>query len=119
MDILFIKELRIDTEMRVYEWENNVKQPISLDIEVGTNIAQAAATDDLQYALDYEAIADRVTEFITSQHFNLVETVAEQVATLLQTEFGATWLRLKVSKLSALKTTKAVGIIIERGSKNG
>lgn len=117
MDILFISELRIDSEIGVYEWEKNIKQPISLDIEIATDAARAAQTDTLQHALDYEAITDRVTEFITSKHFNLVETVAEQVAQLLQEEFGAAWLRLRVAKLSAVKTTRAVGVVIERGAR--
>lgn len=116
MDILFIKELRIDTEIGVYEWEHNVKQPISLDIEMSTDIHQAASTEDLHYAIDYEAVADRVTEFITQRHFKLVETVAESVVELLQKEFGVGWVRLRVSKLSALKTTRAVGVLIERGT---
>ncbi|GAB1258933.1 dihydroneopterin aldolase [Aurantivibrio plasticivorans] len=117
MDILFIKELRIDTEIGVYEWEKNIKQPISLDIEVATDIRRAAETDELQYALDYQAIADRVTEFITQQHYHLVETVAEKVAQLIQDEFNASWVRLRIAKLSALKTTSSVGVVIERGSR--
>jgi len=96
MDVLFISELRIDSEIGVHEWEKNIKQPISLDIEAVTN---------------------RVTEFITSKHFNLVETVAEEVAQLLQREFDVEWLRLRVAKLNAVKTTRAVGVIIERGRR--
>ncbi len=115
MDILFVEELRLDTEIGVYEWEHNIKQPISVDIEVNTAIGQAAKTDDLQYALDYQTITVEVTTLITSKHFKLVESVAESAAELLQIKFGVTWCRVKISKLSAIKTTKAVGVLIERG----
>jgi len=118
MDILFIRELRLDTEIGVYDWEKNVKQPISLDIEVNTTTQRAAETDDLVHALDYQTIADRISEFLTSRHFNLVETVAEEIAGILMKEFGVTWLRLRVSKLSAIKTAKDVGVLIERGVKS-
>ena len=117
MDILFIKELRLETEIGVYEWEHNIKQPISVDIEVNTVIGQAAKTDDIQYALDYKVITDEVTALITSKHFKLVESVAESVAELLQVKFGVTWLRVSVSKLSAIKSAKAVGVVIERGER--
>ena len=117
MDILFIRELRIDTEIGVYEWEHNIKQPISLDIELSTDVSKAVKSDDLRDALDYQRVADRVTEFITSRHFKLVETVAEKVAALLQSEFGVSWVRLRVCKLSAIKTARDVGIVIERGIK--
>ena len=117
MDILFIKGLRLDTEIGVYEWEKNIKQPISLDIEVNTDASTPAQSDELRDALDYQQITDRVTEYINSQHFHLVETVAEKVADLLRREFGASWVRISVSKLSAIKTVDAVGIVIERGTK--
>lgn len=117
MDILFIEELRLDTEIGVYEWEHNIKQPISIDIEVNTEIDRAAKTDDLQYALDYQTITEQVTTLVTSKHFKLVESVAESVADLLFKSFGVSWCRVKVSKLSAIKTTKAVGVKIERGER--
>ena len=114
MDVLFIHGLRLDTEIGVYEWEKNVKQPISLDIEVNTDASRPAQSDELRDALDYQKISDRVTEFINSQHFHLVETVAEKVADLLFIEFGVGWARVKVSKLSAIKTVDSVGVMIER-----
>lgn len=115
MDVLFIHGLRIDTEIGVYEWEKNVKQPISLDIEVNTDASTPAQSDELKDALDYQEITDRVTDFINSQHFHLVETVAEKVADLLLQEFSVQWAKVKVSKLSAIKTVESVGVAIERG----
>ena len=117
MDVLFIHGLRLDTEIGVYEWEKNIKQPISLDIEASTDARTPAASDQLRDALDYQKISDRVTEFINSKHFQLVETVAESVATILQQEFGVSWVKVRVSKLSAIKTVNAVGVVIERGQR--
>lgn len=117
MDKLFIRELRIDTEIGVYEWEHNIKQPITLDIELNTDVRKAASTDNIAQATDYKLIVDRVSEFVTSKHFKLVETVAEGVAELLQKEFGASWVRLRISKLHAIKPARDVGVIIERGHK--
>lgn len=117
MDVLFIRGLRLDTEIGVYEWEKNVKQPISLDIEMNTNVSKPASSDDLCDALDYQVVTERVTEFIRARHFHLVETVAESVAELLQKEFGVTWSKIRVSKLSAIKTADSVGVVIERGQR--
>jgi len=117
MDVLFIQGLRLDTEIGVYEWEKNVRQPISLDIEVNTDASTPAQSDELRDALDYQKITDRVTEFIDSQHFHLLETVAERVADLLLKEFHVNWARVRVSKLSAIKTVDAVGVVIERGTR--
>lgn len=117
MNILFIRELRIETIIGVYEWEKRNKQILILDIEVSSDISRAIETDDLQYTLDYKAIADRLSEFVESHHFNLVEALAERCARVLQEEFGASWVRLRIAKPGPLDNARDVGVIIERGRK--
>ncbi len=117
MDIVFIRELKIQTVIGVFEWEQAIRQPIVLDLEMGADIAQAAATDDLVHALNYKAVADRLTQFLGEGRFKLVETLAEAVATILQDEFGVQWLRLRVSKPGALRSALDVGVVIERGKR--
>ncbi len=119
MDTLFIRELRIDTEIGVYEWEKNIKQPISIDLEVNTDVDTAASRDDLHDALDYQSIADAITQFASGRHFNLVETVAAGIADLILENFPVTWLKLRVAKIGAIRTATEVGVVIERRSEHG
>ena len=49
---------------------------------MGSDIAAAAATDTIENALDYKAIAKRLIDFIEKSEFFLVETLAERVAIL-------------------------------------
>lgn len=118
MNILFIRELQIETLIGVYEWEKRNKQTLIFDIDVAADISKAIETDDLQYTLDYKAMADRLTEYAESHHFNLVEALAEGAAQVLQKEFGATWLRLRIAKPGPLDNARDVGVVIERGQKN-
>lgn len=46
--------------------------------------SKAAAADDVQYCLNYAEVSEKVLHFVESQSFKLVETVAHQVAALLQ-----------------------------------
>ncbi|WP_075187592.1 dihydroneopterin aldolase [Teredinibacter haidensis] len=117
MDIVFIKDLRINTIIGIFDWEREVKQTISLDIEMGHDIRRAAETDDIQYALDYKKVSKRLIAFIGDSEFLLVETMAEQIAKILMTEFDVKWLRLSVSKPGAVRGAESVGIRIERGER--
>lgn len=117
MDIVFINDLRINTIIGIYEWEREVRQTVSLDLEMAHDISQAAATDDIQYALNYKAVAKRLIGFVGESEFLLVERLAEEVATLIMTEFSVPWLRLTVSKPGALRGSRDVGIRIERGTR--
>jgi|TARA_B110000967_G_scaffold206466_1_gene253290 dihydroneopterin aldolase len=117
MDIVYIRDLRIETIIGIYDWEREVKQTVSLDLEMAHDIRQAAETDDIQYALNYKSIAKRLIGFIEQSEFLLVERMAEEVANIVTGEFSVPWLKLRVSKPGALRGSQDVGIIIERGDK--
>lgn len=117
MDIVFINDLRINTVIGIYEWERQVRQTISLDLEMATDIRRAAQTDDIQYALNYHAVAQRLIALVESSEFLLVETMAEQICQLVREEFGVPWVKLVLRKPGAVREASAVGLIIERGSR--
>ncbi len=117
MDIVFISDLRIDTIIGIYDWEREVRQTVSLDLEMATDIRQAAATDDIQYALNYKAVSKRLIQFVGESEFLLIETMAEEVARIVREEFGVCWLRLRLNKGGVLRQASNVGILIERGER--
>ena len=117
MGIVYIRDLRIDTIIGIYDWEREVRQTISLDLEMAHDIRKAAETDDIQYALDYKSVAKRLIAFVEGSEFLLVESMAEQIAGIVREEFGVPWLRLRLSKPGAVRGSKDVGIVIERGAR--
>ena len=117
MDIIFLRELKIDTIVGIYEWERRMPQTVIFDLEMGTDIAKAAASDNIDDTLNYKAVAKRIIGFVGDSEFQLVETLAERVAELIQTEFGVAWLKLTLNKVGAVRGSRDVGIIIERGTR--
>jgi len=117
MDIVFINELRIETIIGIYDWERKVKQTISLDLEMGTDIQKSAATDAIDDTLNYKAVAKRLIAFVEDSEYQLVETLAEKIAGIVLSEFNVPWLKLTVHKPGAVRGSRDVGVIIERGSR--
>ena len=115
MDIVYITQLEIDTVIGVYDWERKIRQKITVDLEMATDISRAGRSDDLVDALDYKAISKRIITFVEASEFMLVEALAENVAAVLIEEFKISWLKLTIGKPGALSSAKDVGIIIERG----
>lgn len=115
MDIVFIRDLRVDTIVGVYDWERQIKQTLVFDIDMATDIHRAAAGDDLQFAVNYHAVSLRVAAYVESNHTALIETLAEDVAALIRTEFNVPWVRLQLTKPNAVLGARSVGVIIERG----
>ncbi|MDH5446263.1 MAG: dihydroneopterin aldolase [Gammaproteobacteria bacterium] len=117
MDIIYLSDLKIETIIGIFDWEREVKQTISLDIEMGTDIKKAAASDHIDDTLDYKAVSKRLITFVEESEFQLVETLAERVCEIVQNEFSVPWVKLRVNKKGAIRGAQDVGVIIERGNK--
>ena len=117
VDIVFITDLRIETIIGIYDWERKVKQTISLDLEMGADIRKSAETDAIEDTLNYKAVAKRLIAFVGESEYQLVETLAEKIAAIVLTEFAVPWVKLTVHKPGALRGSRDVGILIERGSR--
>ncbi len=117
MDIIYIRDLRIDTIIGIYDWERRMKQTIVLDIEMATNIREAANSDNIGDTLNYKDVAKRLFNFVGESEFELVETLAERITELILTEFNTPWVKLTLNKKGALRGVRDVGVIIERGRK--
>jgi dihydroneopterin aldolase len=117
MDIVYIRALRIDAVIGIYEWERHTRQMLVFDLEMGADIARAAATDRIEDTLDYKAVAKRLIRFVEASEFGLVETLAERCAQIVRDEFGVPWVRLTINKAGAVRGADAVGVVIERGER--
>ncbi len=118
MDIVYIRDLRVDTVIGIFDWERRIRQTVSLDLEMATDIHRAASSDHIDDALDYKAVGKRLISFIQASEYQLVETLTEKVAEIVMEEFGVAWLRLRLSKPGALRGSRDVGIVIERGERS-
>lgn len=114
MDRVFIENLTIETVIGIFDWEREIRQTISIDLEMDYDVAAAAATDRIEDALDYKAVAKRLIRFVEQSEFQLVETLAERCAQIVLDEFPVTRLKLKLGKPGAVRGSSSVGVVIER-----
>lgn len=115
VDKVFIHELTTFASIGAYEWEHTIKQRLVFDIEMQWDFSKAIKTDDVQYCLNYAEISQKILDFVENTPFKLVETVAYQVADLLQKEYGVQTLRIQLHKPRAVAQASSVGVIVERG----
>lgn len=114
MDKIFLEDLRVETVIGIWEWERRVRQTVSLDLELATDVRRAAASDEIEDALDYKGIAKHLVQVVEESEFKLVETLAETLARIVITKFDVAWLKLSVSKPGAIEGSRNVGVCIER-----
>ena len=117
MDIIFIDDLRVSTLIGIYPREKAMPQTVEISLQIGTLTADASASDELDDTIDYAQVVERLRSELSTQHFNLLEKLAEYVAALILEDFGALWVRVSIAKLGMMRGVRRVGVIIERGTK--
>ena len=116
-DIVFIEDLRIQTVIGIFDWEREITQTVSLDLEMNFDSARAGASDRIEDTLDYKSVAKRLIAFVEASEFQLVEPLAEHCAQIVLNEFPVSRVRLKLSKPGAVRGSSAVGVTIVRSSQ--
>ncbi len=114
-DSVLIEGLAVETVIGVLDWEREVSQRLLIDLEMAWDNRVPAASDSVADALDYAAVTERVTGFLSGIGPQLLETAAEGISDLLQQEFGVRWLKLVIRKPGAVPAAASVGVSIERG----
>lgn len=117
MDILFLKDFRLDLIIGLYEWERKAPQPVLIDLEIGLYDHKAGHSDDVRDTIDYAKVAERIRQSTAKRQFHLVEALGEHIAEIVRGEFGAPWVRVTVRKQAILRGVQDLGIIMERGSR--
>jgi dihydroneopterin aldolase len=117
MDTIFIHELKIETRIGIYAWEQKIPQIIQLDLEIGLPPQRSSGSEVLTETIDYSAVVARIQRLFCERHFSLLEAAADAIAVLLLGEFGAPWLRIDIAKLAPLHGVRKIGVIVERGKR--
>ena len=114
MDIVYIRDLKINAVIGIYEWEQRIKQQINVNLEMGWDNRKAAQSDDIKDTLNYKAAANLVKELVEKSEFELVEALAEHIAILLLEKMNIPWIKVSLGKPMAVTGSLEVGVTIER-----
>ena len=115
-DAIFLHDLRVDTVVGIWDWERKIRQTVSIDLRMGADIRRAAASDNIDDALNYKLVAKRVQQFVSEASVQLVETLAEKIADTVLGEFAVPWVEVRVNKPGAIRGARDVGVVIYRDS---
>ncbi|HEX9706806.1 MAG TPA: dihydroneopterin aldolase [Steroidobacteraceae bacterium] len=115
MDRIFLTALSAEAIIGIYDWEREVRQRIEIDLEIWVDLAAAAKSDAIEDTLNYKSVAKRVLAFVEESRFRLVEALAGEVARIVLAEFKVERVRVTLHKPGAIRHSRDVGVIVERG----
>lgn len=116
LDRIYVHDYVLDVEIGVFTNEKGVTQRVRFDVDIDVTPPPESLDDDIGHALDYDHITNGIKAIIARGHINLVETLAEEVATHCLDHPRSARVTVSVAKLD--KDPGAVGVEIDR-SKTG
>ena len=116
MDRIFITALTAEAVIGIYDWEREVKQRLEIDLEIWMDLRAAATSDAIEDTLNYKSVAKRVLAFVEASRYRLVEALAGEIARIVLEEFEVARVRVTVHKPGAIRHSRDVGVIVERGA---
>lgn len=117
MDLIFLREIRLDARIGIYKRERTITQTVELDLEIALPSDRVFKSGKVADTIDYAVVIERIRAVLVEQHYGLVENLAEHVAQILMEEFHAPWVRVSIAKVGAQRSARRVGVVIERGKK--
>jgi 7,8-dihydroneopterin aldolase/epimerase/oxygenase len=113
-DRIFLRGLSAQCIIGFIDWERRTPQTLLVDLEIPCDCTLAARSDSVEDTIDYKRVAKRVLGWIPTTQYHLVETLAENLAMLLLSEFPIEWIRVSINKPGAIRDSRDVGVAIER-----
>ena len=97
-DSITIADLEVFFQVGVTEQERAQAQRLLVTVEMDHDFTTAAARDNLADTIDYAAVADRLLHFGNGCHWELIETLAAEIAAMLLEEFNPRSVTVEVKK---------------------
>ena len=114
MDKIYIRGLKVETIIGIYDWERTLERPLVFDVELGFDTREAAASDHMRDSIDYAAVGQTIRDIALELQPQLLETLAEKIARTLFDRFPVLSVRLSIDKPGAIPDVKGVGVEIDR-----
>ena len=99
MDKILLKGIRFHGHHGVPKEERHVGGHYEVDATLGCSLAKSGRTDALNDTIDYAEVVTRIVEIGTQQSFQLIEALAEKIATVILEQFAVDEIHLIVKKL--------------------
>jgi len=112
---IHIRDLSLRTIIGVHEHERDRRQEVLLTLDIEADLDAAAASDDLDDAVNYGSLARQITGHVEESRYRLVERLAASVADLVLEQFPPVRaVTVTVDKPGALAFARSVAVTLRR-----
>jgi 7,8-dihydroneopterin aldolase/epimerase/oxygenase len=115
---IFLKDFSIDASIGFHDFEKQARQRVLVSVDLFVPIEQSTSSrDDVADVLDYDFIRKEIAAIAQSRHFNLQETLIDEICALCLAQPQIRAVRVESQKPDVYPDCKTVGIEVFRWAK--
>ena len=111
---ILISDLTLLISIGIHDFEKTKKQEVKFNINIDINSSLVPNENNLNSIVNYETIVKTITKLTKNKHYELLETLAEDIFDQLFKNINIQKIKLKIEKTQIIKNTSAVGIEITK-----
>ncbi|RTL52430.1 MAG: dihydroneopterin aldolase [Rhodocyclaceae bacterium] len=108
--LIQIDGFSLDASIGIYPQELAQRQSLLVSVTMTLNASAASTKDDINYTVDYDAVALCLKQLVAERHFNLLETLSKHIVLNLAANFDVNTLKVKICKPSAIPDARQVSV---------
>jgi len=111
---VLITDLLLSMSIGIHKFEKVKKQEVKFNIDINISPSLAPVESKLNSIVNYETIIKNITKLTKKKHYELLETLAEDIFFELFKNINIKKIKLKIEKTEIIKNTTAVGIEVTK-----
>jgi dihydroneopterin aldolase len=111
---VLITDLTLLMSIGIHDFEKLKKQEVKFNINIGINPSLAPIENKINSIVNYETVIKNITKLTKNKHYELLETLAEDIFFILFKNNNIKQIKLKIEKTQIIKNTSSVGIEITK-----
>ena len=111
---ILISDLTLLMSIGIHDFEKIEKQEVKFNINIDINPSLAPIENKLNSIVNYETVVKDVTRLTKNKHYELLETLAEEIFFILFKNTNIKKIKLKIEKTQIIKNTSSVGVEITK-----
>jgi len=116
---ILVSDLIVPCEIGVFSHEHGKKQRVRINLSLDIADGGRGIEDKIAATVSYGDIIDQVTAMVEKGRINLVETLAERIASICLADRRVRSCRVRIEKLDIYPGATIVGVEIERFNQRG
>ena len=112
--IIKIKNLEIECNIGIYDWEKTFNRKLIINIEAETLNEKSCLSDDINDTFDYQIIYNNIKQIIAKKKYNLIECLAKDILEMICSQELVSFARVEIDKIKIFEDVYSCAVVLEK-----